>query len=454
MVKIEDFKQTTKKDIDDLNKFKGEALTRLGKFEKFDEKEFTPWKTETDKRLVDLEKKHGDCIAWKSKVSGLLDGLEKNKLSISDYKAEKDKIDTRLGSLEDFKGQMTTIFTRDQSKNESRLEDLEKRVKSLEDKTTATDTKINNSLQVVTVRIGEAEQKSEECCNSVKSAIKELGEKFEDIRRNPPQKTRATTKTINVADIDERITTTGPSGQLNYRSPDGIIVRVNNGRDILVNGSGEASQSHSVTRYPATQPSPGGPLINNSSNNSLEDPPPSYITSNNPGALPSPNTVNNPGGLLFPNPSNNPAVVLFSNTINSPGGLLLNNTINSGSPIVLPTSSLLALPTVYPPHTTPPITTPSPTLTPAPTTSNTTSNYHYHPRSSHRRSRYYRENEEVDGQYNMQQMPAIHLGFSRTTPGGLFSKGKTDCYDFCLGGGRGVMESGRGKRGVKHLESR
>lgn len=121
LMRLEDFKQTARKDIEDLQRFKGETLTRLGNFENFKDKEFAPWKTDTDKRLVELEKKNGENAAWKDKVNGLLGGLEKDKLSISDYKADKDRFDTRLGALEDFKRQMASIFTRDQSKNEKPL---------------------------------------------------------------------------------------------------------------------------------------------------------------------------------------------------------------------------------------------------------------------------------------------------------------------------------------------
>lgn len=56
------------------------------------------------------------------------------------------------------------------------------------------------------------------------------------------------------------------------------------------------------------------------------------------------------------------------------------------------------------------------------------------------------EDEDGASFYNQQQMPNIRLGFSRTTPGGLFKKGKKDRYEFLLGGGHGAMRNGRRTR--------
>ena len=66
-------------------------------------------------------------------------------------------------------------------------------------------------------------------------------------------------------------------------------------------------------------------------------------------------------------------------------------------------------------------------------------------------SRRHRDEEEDEASfYNQQQMPNIRLGFSRTTPGGLFKKGKKDRYEFLLGGGHGAMRNGRRTRRLEY----
>jgi hypothetical protein len=62
-------------------------------------------------------------------------------------------------------------------------------------------------------------------------------------------------------------------------------------------------------------------------------------------------------------------------------------------------------------------------------------------------SRRHRDEDEDEASfYNQQQMPNIRLGFSRTTPGGLFKKGKKHRCEFLLGGGHGAMRNGRRTR--------
>jgi len=318
--KLECFEKTAGQSLVELRKFEGDALNRLGKLEKFKEKEFTPWKNDTDKRLGVLEKKKGDSDEWKNKVDGLLGGLEKGKLGIDVYNADKTKVNARLDELEDFKGRMGAIFSRDQSKNETRLDTLEQRVKGLEEKTTATDTKIDNSLKEVTDRLGKAEKKSEECCKSVKLTIKELGEKVED--NKPPRRGTMTD-------------------------------------DPSTRGTSEP-----------IQPRPSTPIH-----------------------------------LVLP---------------------IHRNPFPSHFPAITP----------FTPFTPPP--------SPPPSTSHSHHvHHHHHHRSRRHGGYYYHERDEEDRMYNMQQMPAIHLGFSRTTPGGVFSRGKKDRYQFSIGGGGGLMGSGK-----------
>jgi hypothetical protein len=413
--RLETFEKTATKNIADLRKFQEETSTGQGNFDKFEKEQFTPWKTETDKRLLELEKKeachawksdtdkrlgelekkHGDCAAWKDKVNGQIGALEKNKLSISDYRADKDTARARFENLESFKSGFLNLYDQDQTKHGARFDDLEKRVKGLEDKTTATNTKINDGLKEVTERIIKAEKRSEEGSKSVTVALEKLSKKVQTIQ---------TTMTRSVSTNEEHITTTGQPGQLNNHSPRGINVRVHNGRDILVNGSGEASQAQTLTLSQLALPTPA----------------PSQAAQLSPG------------------------IPIFSNTGSIPSYLLR---------------------TLYPPLTPPPTPPPSnahdlpyryhrdvPGRGDAREAREIHNHIHLHSSRRHRRS--YNETDEAGGSYNMQQMPAIQLGFSRTTPKGLFSTGKTDNYEISLGGGRGEIGSGSRKRGVKFLESR
>jgi len=68
------------------------------------------------------------------------------------------------------------------------------------------------------------------------------------------------------------------------------------------------------------------------------------------------------------------------------------------------------------------------------------------PRRSRRHTRYSSTVDERDSFFNMNQMPSIEMCFTRTSPGGLFSKATNEGYDLSIGGGKGEMGSDRERR--------
>jgi hypothetical protein len=344
--------------------------TRINDLDHFKD-QLTPWKSDVDKRLNDLDGfKKDEFKPWKTSVDNDLANLGENKLNISEFVKARKETEVRFESGETFESKMTAAWKSNIPDMNNRLNKLEKDVAGLEEKTNKTNAdvgKLKDDVEKDDVEMGngelkkvikEMDKKQEECCKTVKTMIKGLNDRIDDIGKGKDRDHESDASPHMFSN------TLGPNTNwenANHRSPGGVNVRVNNRGDITFNTGQLAShspfaQSQNISHAPNPDADPLLPDL--------------------------------PSSIIYPVP----VIITGRGRPSLPG---LGH--RSGS-------------------------------------------------RSRDRMRYLTDRGSGSNSWNWNEGPGIHLGLTRSTPGGLFKKSGKERHSFSLGGRGGAGGSGRHRR--------